>query len=161
MHAWAEVCHLWLSSKSVLTGFLCSIGWRIIDQTRLSSNTPCTPTVFPIQQSCVILLLSDIIVLMRTREKNGVYKGSHSSSVSGWNCLVRLKSGKSDGLVHCSVENAAVLCENHRESVTQIWTSLSEEEERKNRSIVVNGPSVLRSPETIQLLLVQYFRDAV
>ena len=23
---------------------------------------------------------------------------------------------KSDGLVHCSVENAAVLCENHRES---------------------------------------------
>ena len=27
---------------------------------------------------------------------------------------------KSDGLVHCSVENAAVLCENHRERVTQI-----------------------------------------
>ena len=23
---------------------------------------------------------------------------------------------KSDGLVHCSVKNAAVLCENHRES---------------------------------------------
>jgi len=23
-----------------------SIGWRTIDQTRLSSNTPCTPTVF-------------------------------------------------------------------------------------------------------------------
>jgi len=30
------------SSKSPLTGFLCSIGWRIIDQTRLSSNTPST-----------------------------------------------------------------------------------------------------------------------
>jgi len=30
---------------------------------------------------------------------------------------------KSDALVHCSVENinAAVLCENHRERVTQIW----------------------------------------
>jgi len=25
---------------------VCSIGWRTIDQTRLSSNTPCTPTVF-------------------------------------------------------------------------------------------------------------------
>jgi len=33
---------------------VCSIGWRIINQTRLSSNTPCTPTVFLIQQSCVI-----------------------------------------------------------------------------------------------------------
>jgi len=25
---------------------VCSIGWRIIDQTRISSNTPCTPTAF-------------------------------------------------------------------------------------------------------------------
>jgi len=30
---------------------------------------------------------------------------------------------KSDGLVHYSVKNAAVLCENHCERVTQIWTS--------------------------------------
>ena len=27
---------------------------------------------------------------------------------------------KSNGLVHCSVKNAAVLCENHRQRVTQI-----------------------------------------
>jgi len=27
---------------------------------------------------------------------------------------------KSDGLVHCSVENAVVLCESHHERVTQI-----------------------------------------
>jgi len=39
-------CHLLQSSKSPLTGFLCSIGWRLTVQTRLSSNTPCTPTVF-------------------------------------------------------------------------------------------------------------------
>ena len=39
---------------------------------------------------------------------------------------------KSDGLVHCSVENAVVLCENYRERVTQIWTSQSEGEEEKN-----------------------------
>jgi len=25
---------------------VCSIGWRIFDQTRLPSNTPCIPTVF-------------------------------------------------------------------------------------------------------------------
>ena len=31
--------------------------------------------------------------------------------------------------MHCSVENAAVLCENHCERVMQIWTSPSEEEE--------------------------------
>ena len=32
------------------------------------------------------------------------------------------------GLVYCSVWNAAVLCENCRESIAQFWTSLSEEE---------------------------------
>jgi len=42
-------------TKSPLTGFLLSIGWRIIDQIRLSSNTPGTPTVFLIQQSCIII----------------------------------------------------------------------------------------------------------
>jgi len=45
MHAWTEVYHLLQSSKSPFTGFLCSIGWRITDQTRLSSNTPGTPTI--------------------------------------------------------------------------------------------------------------------
>ena len=29
------------------------------------------------------------------------------------------------------MKNAAVLCENHRERVMQIWTSLSEEEEEE------------------------------
>jgi len=33
-------------SSQVFSVDVCSIGWRIIDQTRLSSNTPCTPTVF-------------------------------------------------------------------------------------------------------------------
>ena len=33
--------------------------------------------------------------------------------------------------MHCSVQNAAVLCENDLESVTQFWTSLSEEEEEE------------------------------
>jgi len=47
-------------------------------------------------------------------------KGSHSSSVSG-SPRVTSNLEKSDGLVHCSVKNAAVLCENHREKrVTQI-----------------------------------------
>jgi len=59
---------------------------------------------------------------MYTREEKWRHKGSHSSSVSGTNHLVRLQS---DGLVHCSVEKAAVLSGNHCERVTQIWTSLS------------------------------------
>ena len=33
---------------------------------------------------------------------------------------VTSKLEKSDGLVHCSVKNAAVLCENHCERVMQI-----------------------------------------
>jgi len=34
------------AASLLLTGILCSIGWRTTDQTRLSSNTPHTPTVF-------------------------------------------------------------------------------------------------------------------
>ena len=33
--------------------------------------------------------------------------------------------------MHCSVKNAAVLWENHRERVTQIWTSPTEEEKEE------------------------------
>ena len=60
---------------------------------------------------------------------------------------------KSDGLVHCSVKNAAVLCENHRERVTQIWTSLSEEEEEDDEE-----EEEERKPSGDSL--VRYFRDA-
>ena len=33
--------------------------------------------------------------------------------------------------MYCSVENAAVLCKNHCESGTQIWTNPTEEEEEE------------------------------
>ena len=56
---------------------------------------------------------------------------------------------KSDGLVHYSVKNAAVLCENHHERVTQIGTSPSEEEEEERKTFWLSGD-----------FLVQYFRDA-
>jgi len=32
---------------------------------------------------------------------------------------------KNDGVVHCSVQNAAVSCVNQRERFTQYWASLS------------------------------------
>jgi len=44
---------------------------------------------------------------------------------------VTSKLEKSDGLVHCSLKNAAVLCKNHRERVMQICTSPSEEEKEE------------------------------
>ena len=112
MHAWAAVCHLLQSSKSPLTGFLCSIGWRTIDQTRLSSNTPRTSTVSLIQQSSVrnnyISLLSDLCACVHVK-KNG---GLKEAIVLQWAVrIARVTSnlGESDGLVHCSVKNAAVL----------------------------------------------------
>jgi len=40
---------------------------------------------------------------------------------------------KSDGVVHCSVQNAAVSCVNHRERFTQYWASLSEERRKKKK----------------------------
>jgi len=44
----------------------CSIGWRIIDQTSLSI-TPCTPTLFLIQQSYIIITIRCWFVRMCTR----------------------------------------------------------------------------------------------
>ena len=51
------------------------------------------------------------------------------------------KLQNSDGLVHCSVKNAAVLCENHCERLTQIWTSPSEEEEDEGEERKTFWPS--------------------
>ena len=71
----AEVRHLLQSSKSPLTGFLCSVDWRIIVQTRLSTNTPRTPTVFnsAILRNNYISLLSDLCACIHVK-KNGVVK---------------------------------------------------------------------------------------
>ena len=60
---------------------------------RLSSNSPSTPTVFLIQQFCIILLLSNLCACVHV-EKKWRRKGSHSSSVSGSNCLVWLQTWK-------------------------------------------------------------------
>ena len=76
-----------------------------------------------------ISLLSDCAHVYTWRKRR--LKGSHSSSVSGSNHSWDFKCGKkSNGLVHCSVENAAVLYENHRERVMQTWTTPSEEERK-------------------------------
>jgi len=137
MHAWAEVSiyHRAASLSSQASSVdVCSVGWWIINQTRLSSNTPCTPRVpsnTAILCNNYISLLSDCVHVYTWRKWHR--KWSHSSSVTGSNCLLRLQScKKSDELVHCSAENAVVLCENHRESVTQIWTSTSEERKKEN-----------------------------
>jgi len=96
---------------------------------RLFSNTPrtCTKVVL-IQRSCVIITFL-ICAHAHTWRQKWRRKGSHSYSGSGPNRLVWLQT--CIGKVHFSVKNAAVLCENHRERVTQIRTCPSEEEERK------------------------------
>ena len=144
MHAWAEVCHLLQSSKSPLTGFLCSIGSRI----RLSSNAPRTPTVLILRNN-YISLLSDLCACVHGK-KNGVVKFFSERFESP---RVTSNLEKSDGLVHCSVKNAAVLCENHRKRVTQIWTSPSEEEEEEEEE---ERKTFWPSGD----FLVRYFRDA-
>jgi len=66
-----------------------------------------------------ISLLSNLCACVHVKKK-WRRKGSHSSSVSGSKSpRVTSNLEKRDGLVHCSVKNA-VLCENHREIVTQI-----------------------------------------
>ena len=59
----------------------------------------------------------------------------HTKSISNSailrNNYISLLSDLCACVVHCSVKNAAVLCENHCERVTRIWTSASEEEEEE------------------------------
>ena len=84
----------------------------LAEESQVSSNAPHTPTVFLIQQSCVIItfsLLSDLCACVHVKKK-WRRKGSHSSSVWFESPRVTSNLEKSDGLVHCSVKNAAVLC---------------------------------------------------
>ena len=50
--------------------------------------------------------------------KNGV---PNKAIVFEWvvSRLARIRSCQNDGLLHCSVENAVVSCENHRERLRQ------------------------------------------
>ena len=62
-------------------------------------------------------------------------KWSHSSSMTGLNCLVKLQiceKSMGSSTAQC-IKNVAVLCKNHCEKVTQFWTSPSEEEEGEER----------------------------
>ena len=88
MHAWAEVCHLLQSSKSPLTGFLSSIGWRIAGFLQI------LPAIIysAILRNNYILLLSDLCACVHVKKK-WRRKGSHSS-VSGSNRLVSLQTWK-------------------------------------------------------------------
>ena len=97
-----------------------------------------------------ISLLSDLCACIHGK-KNGIVK---EAIVLQW--AVRIAScdfehGKKRWLVHCLVKNAAVLCENHHERVTQIWTSPSEEEEEEEEERKTFWPS--------GDFLVQYFHD--
>ena len=133
----ADACLSWSlhplqSSKSPLTGFLCSVGWKIQALFKHSTHTNCISSS-AILRNNYISLLSDLCACEHVK-KNGAVK---EAIVLQW--MVRLAScnfkpgKKGDGLVHCSVKNAAVLCENHRERVTRIWTSPSEEEKKKKK----------------------------
>jgi len=96
---------------------IASIGWRIQALFKHSTHTNCISSS-AILRNNYISLLSDLCACEHVK-KNGAVK---EAIVLQW--MVRLAScnfkpgKKGDGLVHCSVKNAAVLCENHRERVT-------------------------------------------
>ena len=78
-------------------GLVTRISSSIIDQTRLSSNTPCTPASC-ISNSAIlcnnyISLLSDLRTCIHLKNK-WYHKGSHSSSVTGSNILMKLQDWK-------------------------------------------------------------------
>ena len=70
-----------------------------------------------------ILLLSDLCACIHVKKK-WCCKGSHSSSVSGSNRLMRLQTWKK-AMGWCTAQwKMLVLCKNHCERVTQIWTTV-------------------------------------
>ena len=74
---------------------VCSIGWRIIDQTRLIKHSLHTNFISnsAIWHNNYILLLSNLCACVHVKKK-WHRKGGHSSSVSGSNRLVRLQTWK-------------------------------------------------------------------
>ena len=67
MHAWTEVCHLSQSSKSVLTGFLCSLGWKITGSLQHSLHTNCI-SKSAILRNNYVLLLSDLCACVLAKD---------------------------------------------------------------------------------------------
>jgi len=62
VHQQEEVCHLLHSSMSPLTGFLCTIGWRI---TGFLQTPPLTNSI-PNSQSCVIITFRCYVVKVQS-----------------------------------------------------------------------------------------------
>jgi len=122
MHAWTEVCHLLQSSKSPLTGFLCSIGWRI---TGFLQTLPHTNSISnsAILRNNYISLLSDLCACVHVKKK-WHRKGSHSSSVSG-SC--DFKSEKKAMRWCTALCKCCCFVWKPSWKVTQIWTSLYED----------------------------------
>ena len=122
MHAWAEVCHLSQSSKSALTDFLCSIGWRIIDQAFFKHS----PHINCISNSAIlhnnyISLLTDLCTYIHVKKK-WHRKGSHSSWVSSLNRFVRLQTWEKV-MGWCTAQWKICCFVRVHERVMQIWTS--------------------------------------
>ena len=135
MLAWAEVCRLLQSSKSPPSqasyAVLLKNHWpdQAFFKHSLHTNSYCISNS-AILHNNYISLLSDLCACIHVK-KNGVIK---EAIVLQW--VVRIascdfKPGKKRWTGALLSENAAVLCENHREWVTQIWTSPSEEEEEE------------------------------
>ena len=145
MHAWGEVCHHRASSLPSQASYAV----LALESQTFFKHSQHTISISnsAILRNNYISLLSDFCACVHVKKK-WRRKGSHSSLVGGSNRLVWLE--KSDGLVLCSVNCAAVLCDNHRERVTQIWASPSEEEEEEERKTFWSSGD----------FLVRYFRDA-
>ena len=90
MHAWAEVCHLLQSSKSPLTGFLCSIGTSFLQTLPAHTNSTSNSAIL---RNNYILLLGDFCACVHMKKK-WHHKGSHSSSMSDSNHLTRFQTYK-------------------------------------------------------------------
>ena len=142
-----KVCHLLQSSKSPLTGFLCSIGWRITGFFKHSPHTNCISNS-AILCNNYILLLSDLCACVHVK-KNGVAKEAivlqWAVRTTSWD----FKPGKKQCAGALLRGKCCCMCKSHCERVTQFWTSPSEEEEEERKTFWPSGD-----------FLVWYFRDA-
>ena len=126
MHAWAEVCYLSQSSKSVLTGFLSRCVQVLADYEE---------SLFLIQQSCIIITFRCLVVCVHAYawRKNGVAIEKEAIALQ-WvvqTSLWDFKPGKKRRAGALLSGKCCCFVWNHRKRVMQIWTSLSEEEEER------------------------------
>ena len=146
MHAWAEICHPLQSSKSPSQDSHAALAQESLTRPGFLQSLHAHQQHSAILHNNYISLLSDLCACVHVKKKNGVVM---EATVLQWAVRIAsrvLEHGRKRWSGALLSEKCWCFVRNHRERVTQIWTSPSEEE---RKTFWLSGD-----------FLVLYFRDA-